>query len=54
MRFRYKDTKEEFIPHKNEVLTLNDDGTVTVSKPYINGVCYTSYVSEDLEVWEDK
>lgn len=54
MRFRYKDTKEEFIPHRNEVLTVNDDGTILISKPYIGDELCVIHIASDLEVWEDE
>lgn len=53
MRFRYKDTKEEFIPNRNEVLTVNDDGKILISRPYIGDELCVVHIANDLEIWEE-
>lgn len=48
MKFRYKESKEEYKPHDKEQLWLNGD-LVIMGTPYI-GDLLTCSVREDLEV----
>lgn len=52
MRFRYKETKEEYKPHDNEKLWLDGD-IVIIGKPYIGDLLVCS-VREDLEVCDEQ
>lgn len=48
MKFRYKETKEEYKPHDKEKLWIDGD-VVIMGTPYI-GDLLTCSVREDLEV----